>query len=52
MMNVNEIKLKLVKDLSQYEIIKGIGQTGDINAPLIPGNSDIDMFVLCTNIPS
>jgi hypothetical protein len=51
-MNVNEIKDRLVNDLSQNSKIKGIGQTGDINANLIPGNSDIDMFVLCTLVPS
>lgn len=51
-MNVIEIKDKLVSELSQNNKIKGIGQTGDINAELIPGNSDIDMFVLCTSIPT
>ncbi|MDF2820623.1 MAG: hypothetical protein K0R15_1064 [Clostridiales bacterium] len=51
-MNVIETKDKLVSELSQNNKIKGIGQTGDINADLIPGNSDIDMFVLCTTIPT
>ncbi|HKM34189.1 MAG TPA: hypothetical protein VJY54_05545 [Lachnospiraceae bacterium] len=51
-MNVIEIKDKLVRELSQNNKVKGIGQTGDINADLIPGNSDIDMFVLCTTIPT
>lgn len=51
-MNVIAIKNKLVNELSQNNKIKGIGQTGDINANLIAGNSDIDMFVLCTAIPT
>ena len=51
-MNVIKTKDKLVNELSQNSKIKGIGQTGDINAELIPGNSDIDMFVLCTTIPT
>jgi hypothetical protein len=29
-----------------------IGQTGDINAKLIPRQSDIDLFVLCTTVPT
>ncbi len=51
-MNVTVIKDNLVYDLSMNDKIKGIGQTGDINAELIRGNSDIDLFVLCTAIPS
>ncbi|BCN29051.1 YpoC family protein [Anaeromicropila herbilytica] len=51
-MNVIHIKDKLVSDLSGIDKIKGIGQTGDMNADLIPGNSDIDMFVLCSTIPT
>ena len=52
MNNVINIKKRLVSDLSQCCKIKGIGQTGDINAELIPGCSDIDMFVLCSAIPT
>lgn len=51
-MKVIDIKDKLVSELSQCDKVKGIGQTGDINAELIPGQSDIDMFVLCTIIPT
>lgn len=51
-MNVIDTKNKLVSELSQNNKIKGIGQTGNINADLIPGNSDIDMFVICTTIPT
>ncbi len=51
-MHVNEIKDRLVRDLSHNDKIKGIGQTGDISAALVPGYSDIDLFVLCTSIPS
>ena len=48
----NELKNNLVDILSEHEMIYGIGQTGDINAPLIPGKSDIDLFVLCKEVPS
>lgn len=51
-MNANEFKNILVELLSNHENIYGIGQTGDINAPLIPGKSDIDLFVLCNKVPS
>ncbi len=51
-MKVNNIKDELVKELANRSEIKGIAQTGDINAPLVPGNSDIDIFVLCTEVPS
>lgn len=49
---VIDIKDRLVCKLSQYYKVKGIGQTGDINAKLIPGQSDIDLFVLCTTVPT
>lgn len=45
-------KEELVSILSECDNIKAIGQTGEINAPLISGNSDIDLFVLCTTVPS
>ncbi|MBE5962208.1 MAG: DUF4037 domain-containing protein [Lachnospiraceae bacterium] len=51
-MDVIEIKNKLVQELCESDKIQGIGQTGDLNSPLVPGNSDIDMFVLCTAIPT
>jgi len=38
--------------LSEISEICGIGQTGDLNAPLVPGKSDIDMFVICGKIPA
>ena len=50
-MNVLQIKERLVCEISNCKDVKGIAQTGDINAILIPGKSDIDLFVLCTNIP-
>lgn len=50
-MNVNDFKLKLVKEISNCEEILGIGQTGDLNAPLIAGQGDIDMFIICKNVP-
>lgn len=51
-MKVNDTKERLVKELSQNIKVLGIAQTGDINAELIRGSSDIDMFVLCTGIPT
>ena len=43
-MDVNDFKLKLVEEISNCDEILGIGQTGDINAPLIAGKSDIDIL--------
>ena len=51
-MDANEFKQKLVEVLTECDDILGIGQTGDLHAPLIAGNSDIDMFVICKNIPN
>lgn len=50
-MDTNEFKLKLVETISKCDEMLGIGQTGDINAPLIAGQSDIDLFILCKNVP-
>ncbi len=52
MLTTTEFKDKLVLEISKCEKVKGIGQTGDINAKLIPGQSDIDLFILCSAIPS
>lgn len=43
---------ELVRILSGDRRILGVGQTGDIHAPLIPGKSDIDLFVVCSSVPS
>lgn len=51
-MDVNDVKNSLVNELSLHDKIRGIGQTGDMNAELVPGNCDIDLFVLCTKIPT
>ena len=51
-MNVHAFRDKLVTTLSACPAIKGVGQTGDLNAPLIPGKSDIDLFVLCDAVPA
>lgn len=51
-MNVIDFKQALVAVLSEHKDILGIGQTGDIHAPLIPGKSDIDLFVICKEVPS
>ena len=50
-MNVPAFRDKLVNSLSACPAIQAIGQTGDLNAPLIPGKSDIDLFVLCEAVP-
>ncbi len=50
-MNVLKIKERLVCEIAKCKHVKGIAQTGDINAVLVPGKSDIDLFVLCTDIP-
>lgn len=36
-MDANYFKNRLVEFLSADERILGIGQTGDVNAPLVPG---------------
>lgn len=36
-MNANDFKNRLVEFLSADERILGIGQTGEVNAPLVPG---------------
>lgn len=50
-MNANDFRDRLVSLLAANGGIVGIGQTGDIHAPLIPGKSDIDLFVICKRIP-
>lgn len=50
-MNANDFRDRLVSLLSACDDICGIGQTGNINAPLIPGKSDIDLFVICDHVP-
>ena len=50
-MDANDFKLKLVEEISNCDEILGIGQTGDMNAPLIAGKSDIDLFIICKNVP-
>ncbi|MDE6627190.1 MAG: DUF4037 domain-containing protein [Lachnospiraceae bacterium] len=51
-MEVNEFKKLLVKKISDNNKVKGIAQTGDISAPLVAGQSDIDLFVICQEVPS
>ena len=42
----------MVEEISNCEEMLGIGQTGDMNAPLIPGKSDIDLFIICKKVPN
>lgn len=51
-MDVNKIKDEIVGKLSGLGQIRGIAQTGKLDADLVPGQSDIDIFVLCSRIPS
>lgn len=51
MNTVNEKKNLLVSAVSKISSVKAIGQTGSLDEDLIPGFSDIDMFVLCDRIP-
>ena len=51
-MNTFKFKEKLVSAISQSQKVIGIGQTGDLNPKLVPGFSDIDLFVLCVSIPT
>jgi hypothetical protein len=51
-MKAIELKNKIVQKLAQRDTVMGIGQTGSIDAVLVPGKSDIDLFVLCSEIPS
>ena len=51
-MRAVELKSEMVQRLSQEDKVMGIGQTGSIDAVLVPGKSDIDLFVLCSEIPS
>ena len=50
-MDANDFKIRLMEEIAKCDDILGIGQTGDIHAPLIAGKSDIDMFILCEHIP-
>ena len=50
-MDANDFKSKLVEEISNCDEILGIGQTGDMNAPLIEGKSDIDLFIICKKVP-
>lgn len=50
-MRVDELKQALCSALFPHSGILGMAQTGDIHAPLIPGNSDVDLFVLCKTVP-
>ena len=50
-MDTIEFKRKLVEEIATCKDVLGIGQTGDINAPLIAGKSDIDLFIICKNVP-
>lgn len=42
---------RLVAVLSDCSAVLAVGQTGDLSAPLIPGKSDIDLFVICSAVP-
>lgn len=50
-MNIIDKKNALVSAVSELENVRSIGQTGDLNEIPKPGESDIDLFVLCDEIP-
>lgn len=50
-MGAIELRNELVTVLSSCDRIKGIGQTGSLDIQLVPGKSDIDLFVLCSEVP-
>lgn len=50
--NIKEKIAKLLNEVSSIEQVRAIGQTGNINEIPKPGESDIDIFVLCDAIPS
>jgi hypothetical protein len=43
---------KLLAEVANIEVVKAIGQTGDINYIPKAGEADIDIFVLGDNVPS
>ena len=51
-MKALELKEELISKLAACERTKGIGQTGNMDMQLISGKSDIDLFVLCTEVPA
>lgn len=51
-MNIFDFRDTLITRISSDTRIMGIGQTGSLTEELVPGKSDIDLFVLCTQIPS
>ena len=51
-MGLREKKSLLVNAVSNMAEVRAIGQTGDVNEIPLPGKGDIDLFVLCDEIPS
>ena len=50
-MTTNEAKNRLAERIAALPGVLGVGQTGDPAEPLIPGQSDVDLFVLCDPVP-
>lgn len=51
-MRANLLRDELCKALTGCSKVRGIGQTGNKNEELVPGKSDIDLFVICSEIPN
>lgn len=51
-MRIDVLKKELIWQLTSSDKVKGIGQTGNIHQELIPRKSDIDLFVLCSEVPT
>lgn len=51
MSTINDKKNLLVECVAKIPVVRAIGQTSNPKEELIPGFSDIDIFVLCDGIP-
>lgn len=50
-LSIKDKVYKLLDEVSCNSAVKAIGQTGDIKIEPRPGESDIDIFVLCDSVP-
>jgi len=52
MADINQKIGQLISSVAQLDKVQAIGQSGDISVEPQPGESDIDIFVFCDQIPS
>lgn len=50
-MSPKEFRDLLCKKIATWDFVLGVAQTGSPDAPLVPGKSDVDLFVLCSQVP-